>query len=184
MTGSDNSIQTQRTERLEAMVLDWHRHGAGDYEDTFDEFRATYLGFKAGDEEPSDILPEKEIPEWAAIVGDETYSLISLHETKREAIIAVGRNIGESTLNNPIGVYNMDTGESVAIVTVTLSAESAAALGGLVARNEGHDVLEDGEATHKNGIFCDWVELRAAFPLETFKEWAQDEDNYDPEFGF
>lgn len=60
------------------------------------------------------------------------------------------------------------------ITMVTLTQEAAAVIAGMVASTD--DVQADHIFTEK------WEEIRAAFPLDSFREWAESHpDFYSPE---
>lgn len=186
---------TTRHDRLQELADDYHRSRYGDYDDTYEEFAATY-GLKWKDDD-AEVMEVRDIPRYASLASDETYGLINVFETVQEAVQDQVGIVGNGdTLNSPAGVVDLDTGKRIEYVMVALTKDSAAALGGIVAescRQITEDVTEGGDFVYNSdGIFCDWSEIRSVFPIEPFKQWVKDnpwgdddaEQGYDPEFGF
>jgi hypothetical protein len=187
-------VQAQRRERLRTL-MDEHRcwpfaHENGpkyqDYDSTYAELAGEYLGVEvndAGDEIPLEG-ENAEIPRYAAISYDETYSMIDLCETLPQAIRAEG-NVGEEYLMNPGGVIDLDTGERIETVTVVgMTREAFLVLCGLVQPN--WLTSDDPDAVNHAGIYSEaWEELRETFPLARFREAVRErgEDFYHEEAG-
>lgn len=186
------AVQAKRAARLRAL-MDGHRcwpraHPNGpkyqDYDDAYQDL-AEHLGVFVnadGEEEPLDGEGSA-IPRYAALSSDETYTMIDLTETLHGAILAEG-DIGSDTLMNPAGIYDLDTGETIATRTVGMTAEAFTVLCGLVQPN--WLTSEDPDAVNHAGIFSEaWEELRRTFPLEHFRRVAQErgEDFYHEEAG-
>lgn len=139
--------QDTRRTHLMALTFDHHRSHYGDYDDAYDEFAATY-GLPREDEDAETVNGVDEaqpIPRYASIAGDETYGMLHLFDTLREALddqAAIPDN-GE-TLNVPCGVVDLDTGERVEYrmfaVDPTLVDEIKAALEG-DSNDDEHDAL-------------------------------------------
>lgn len=92
-----------RTGRLRTLVDRHHRDRHGDYTDTFEAFEADWFGDEA-----------KPIPRYAAIAYDETYSMITLCETLREALDhQAGVSGSGEYLNVPGEIVDLDTGGPV-----------------------------------------------------------------------
>lgn len=196
--------QDKRREELMKLIEIFHRSKNGDYDDTYDEFEAEWIGTIDGEPPTDEYLAEEAcmtreewdadvqpIPRYASCAEDETYGMIAVYETLNEALSdQAGIPSNGEYLNVPAGVYDLDTGNKINVVNVVLTTDTFNALGGIVAMSEGKDVLQGGEATNKDGIMCDWEELRAAFPLANFIQWAHDTDieedghGYDPDFGY
>lgn len=208
--------QTARHKRLAELVDTHHRGKFGDYSDTYEEFANTYLrhrevterleearaAFAAmggrGVELAEEIdklevqlatLPDPTpIPRFAAVREDETYGMVEVYDTLPDAIAAEGASVGEEYLMNPAGVFDLDTGERIPTVSVTMSAEAYTVLCGLVQPDWMHAEGEQDEAKAVNhaGIYSEaWDELRSAFPLEHFRTVAAErgEDFYHEEAG-
>lgn len=185
---TDDQTQDARRKRLQDLADDRHRSRHGDYDDMYSDFAADY-GLAWNDEDGAD--PKLPIPRYASLSGDETYGKIDVFDSLTDAVqdqASIPSN--GDTLNVPAGVIDLETGEPVEYVLVALTKATADALGGIVAMSEGEDVMLGGEATNKEGIFCDWDELRAAFPIENFRQWVEQNDpgetgqGYDSEAGF
>lgn len=171
--------QDTRKENLLHLIDIYHRGKYGDYDETYAEFYATY------------IEGETPIPRYASLASDETYGMINLYDDLSEACEnqADIPHMGD-TLNVAVGIEDLDLGARVETMTVVLTLDTFHAMSGIVAMSEGKDVLEGGEATNKDGIFCDWEEIRRAFPITNFVPWVERNDveltgqGYDPEAGF
>lgn len=184
--------QTKRREHLQQLVDDHHRHGHGDYADRYADFAAEY-GLLDEDGLPVEIeagspLERLDIPKYASVRVDETYGIVECHDTLTDAIAGESQSIGEEYLMNPAGVYDLDTGEQIETVQVGLSREAFTVLCGLVQPDwwhaEGPEAMA--EAVNTAGIYSDcWDELRATFPIQTFRKAAQErgEDFYHEEAG-
>jgi hypothetical protein len=102
-----------RKERLQKLTNEFHRSRYGDYDTTFVEFAATY-GLK-WDDDP-DYEPEEKpqrVPRWATVVHDETYALVEVFNTKREALDNLADCVHNDSLNSPEFLIDLDRGEAV-----------------------------------------------------------------------
>jgi len=187
-----DNIQDIRRIELRELVDIHHRSNYGDYNDTYDEFEATYLkeegecercegdgtieiaGLDAECPEcggDGELPAPQDIPQYASIASDETYGMIHLFDTLSEALAdQAGISSNGEYLNVPGGVIDLDTGEEVTYVTVTLTPQAAALVGLSVAtETEVRDVLgidyEDGEFSGPHAGIEVWDEVRKAFPL-------------------
>lgn len=150
---TDNTNQDARTEILRGLIDTYHRERLGDYTETYDQFAAEYLpeAHEDWDGEPITLKP---VPRYASMAEDETYGMISLHESLKDALnsqAAIPEN-GEY-LNVPAGIVDMDTGESVATRIFVLSKEQSDKLAELfddaVQYRRSEDDDEDGENDNK-----------------------------------
>jgi hypothetical protein len=179
--------QKGRRERLRGLMNDarcWpfhHEFGPkfSDYDDTYAELAATYLGVEVddhGNETPVASGPEV-VARYAVISGDETYSFIELSDR-------IEPEFNELVIER---IVDLDSGADVPFHLVALSGEEFAALCGLVAPNwmNAETPEDEAKAVNHGGIYADWTALRAKFPLEAFRKWADahGEDFYYEEAG-
>lgn len=152
-------MQGRRKRNLKKLTDIFHRSKYGDYSESYAEFEETYLAPRG-----------EHIPRYASVAEDETYGMISLHESLTEAI-SVQADIPSNGeyLNVPAGVYDLDstrsknaTGvEQIEYRMVAMSLDAYTVLCGLV---------QDSDEVHAPGIYGPWNELRERFPLKHFKE--------------
>jgi len=186
MQNLEENIRTQqrRKRNLKKLTDIFHQGKYGDYEESYAEFEGVYFGTIDGkkptkadldsmqitrEEWEADIQP---IPRYVSAAEDETYGMLSLHETLEEAISAQGEvpYHGE-TLNVPAGIYDLDHTERgepkrVPYRLVSMSEEAYAIICALVAPSS--------EDINTLDIFSDqWNELRERFPVSEFREYAE-----------
>ena len=184
-----DSEQYTRRKHLRELVDTYHQGSHGDYDDTYEEFAATYLGSPEMEEDY--LVGTEPVPKYASVGRDETYGMIHVFDSFVDALNdQAGIPDNGEYLNVPAGIYDLDTGKVVWTRTVMLTPDMFATICGLVARSEGADVLDGGEAVTHAGIFGPWDELRAIFPLDDFRLWARQKDldagdgvGYIPYFG-
>src|SRR3954470_23508880 len=107
-----DSEQYTRRKHLRELVEIHHTRKYGDYDDTYDEFEAKYLGSPEMEE---DYLTGTEpVPKYASVASDETFGMIHVYDTLHAAMTdqAVIPDNGEY-LNVPVGNYDLDTGERI-----------------------------------------------------------------------
>jgi hypothetical protein len=190
-----NEQQNGRRERLRALMDEYrcwpwdHANGPKhrDYDDTYAELAATYLGVEVqttGDETPVEGGPGH-VPRYASVSGDETYSMIELSDSLTDSTSA-GSEPGGFALGQ---VVDLDSGNVVPFHVVGLSEEAYHVLCGLVQPSwmAAETPAEEALAVNTGGIYAEcWDELRAKFPLANFRAYAaaRGEDFYCEEAGF
>lgn len=170
-----DSEQYTRRKHLGELVETYHRGKYGDYEATYVEFAATYLG--SPEMEEDHLVGTQPVPKYASVAEDETYGMVHLFDTLAEAMKdQAGIPDSGEYLNVPAGIYDLDTGKRIETHTVTLPLEVFRAMCGIVAMTyEGDevDVLHGGEGVNHQGIFTDWDLIRKLFPIDDFRLWAR-----------
>jgi hypothetical protein len=150
-----NAEQTTRREKLIELMNQnrcWPsisaRPSAGfaDYDESYEELAGTYLGIEWSDsKKESQGTPEAEIPRYAGLVYDETYSMIHVTDSLTEALAYSQGDDGEY-LTGGGGVTDLDTGERIEQQTLVLTSATYEALRELLAKDNVQGQLPDGAA--------------------------------------
>lgn len=103
--------QQHRMLVLWLLVQDYHRSHKGDYDDTFSEFHYSYFPWaeEGDDADPNEFRDAcEEIPRFAVIMHDETYSMIHMADSKVGALKLLTDSLGADTLGTNGDVIDLD----------------------------------------------------------------------------
>jgi hypothetical protein len=113
MDGLCEEITDEQIHRMLVLWLlakDYHREHQGDYTDSYTEFHYTYFPWPYPGEEDDtiDIVDLQDIPRFAVISGDETYSMIHMAGSKIEAFKMLDGFLGQDTLGTYGNIIDLD----------------------------------------------------------------------------
>lgn len=175
-------LQAKRKANLQVLHDESHRSKYHDYDDSFTEFACEY-GLEHDDVEYEEGDEFKDIPRFASIAHDETYTMLHMCETLAEAMQDQAGIPGNGEyLNVPGGIIDLDEMEirtddngTVRIVhearsfprMIAISEDAYSILCGLVQDTKTLDERElDVESIM--GKDAAWDELRTIFPFDDY----------------